>query len=327
MTGWRLFPLLGRVAGTPVGLPPGPPPTVEEALRAGELLLEGAGIAGGRLDAECLLAHALGVVRWRLVLLRERRLTTAEFAAYLRMLQRREQREPVAYLVGGREFWSLPLAVSRDVLVPRPETETLVETALAVWRAADGDSRQRETDNRQPGTGTPLIVELCTGSGAVAIALARELPGARVLATDISWRALGVARANARAHGVAERVGFLRGDVWRPLASLSGAARADLVVANPPYVPSGLLAALMPEVRWEPRRALDGGPDGLRIVREIVAGAPDRLRPGGHLLLEIGEDQGAAVRELLEATGSLEACRLVQDLAGRDRVAVARRRG
>ncbi|HYL81639.1 MAG TPA: HemK/PrmC family methyltransferase, partial [Candidatus Acidoferrum sp.] len=172
------------------------------------------------------------------------------------------------------------------------------------------------------------IVDLCTGSGAVAIALARELPGARLFATDSSWRALRVARANAAAHGVSDRVVVLRGDLWRAFAPAhAGAAPVDVVVANPPYIPSGTIGALMPEVQWEPKVALDGGADGLRVLREIILTTPAHLRAGGSLLLEIGEDQAGAVAQLFEATGHFESPRILQDLAGRDRVVVARRRG
>jgi release factor glutamine methyltransferase len=161
----------------------------------------------------------------------------------------------------------------------------------------------------------------------VAIALAKELPTARLLATDVSWQALRVARANAERHGVAPRIAFLRGDLWRAVNGQAPAGTVDLVVANPPYLSSPELATLMPEVRWEPRLALDGGADGLRVLREIVASSPDRLRPGGALLLEIGADQAEAVGALMAASGRFEAAGLRRDLAGRPRVVVARRRG
>jgi release factor glutamine methyltransferase len=297
--------------GGPGRLPEDTPrPEVDACLAAGALLLERAGVETARLDAECLLAEALGCPRWQLVLEPRRHVAVEAFARYLALLARRERREPVAYLLGRREFWSLPLAVSPDVLIPRPETETLVEAALALLRDGRPD---------------PTVVELCTGSGAVAIALARELPGARLIATDVSARALAVAAENARAHGVAGRVRFLRGDLWRAVNGDLPAGAADLVIANPPYVRRADLAALMPEVQWEPRLALDGGPDGLGCVREIVKGAPARLAPGGHLLLEIGDDQGAAVQALLREQPALDGARVLQDLAGRDRVALARR--
>lgn len=317
--------LLGHLPPLPARLCP----NVEDCLGSGTLLLERAGIETARLDAECLLAHGLGFPRWRLVTERRRRLTPDEFGRYLSLLHRRELREPLAYLVGTREFWSLPLAVSPGVLVPRPETETLVEAALSVFRhecLANGDG---SSDPRPPAPGTrhPILIDLCTGSGAVAIALARELPGAALFATDISRRALRIARSNAEAHGVVDRITFLRGNLWRALNGDGPGGQTDLVVSNPPYIPSGIIPTLMPEIQWEPRRALDGGRDGLEFHRAIIAGAPQHIRPGGFLLLEIGADQAESVARLLEESGGFDETRVLPDLAGRDRVVIARRLG
>lgn len=313
---------LPRVSGTFLGslapLPERLCPNVEDCLGSGTLLLERAGIETARLDVECLLAHVLASTRWQVILEPRRRLGQVEFGRYLALLLRRERREPLAYVLGTREFWSLPLAVSSGVLIPRPETETLVEASLPILRRA---LPQPPAPSPQP----PVILDLCTGTGAVAVALARELPAARIIATDISRRAIRVARANAERHGVADRVTFLRGDLWRALDGHAPADGVDLIVSNPPYIPSGTLATLMPEVQWEPRRALDGGRDGLQFYREIIAAAPQHLRPGGCLLLEIGADQAAAVRGLLATTTAFEVPRVFQDLAGRDRVVVARR--
>jgi release factor glutamine methyltransferase len=289
-------------------------PNVEECLGTGSLLLERAGIETARLDAECLLAHVLASPRWRFAVEPRRRLSPDEFGRYLTLLRQRERREPLAYLLGVREFWSLHLAVSPGVLVPRPETETLVEAVLAA-----GDGRATAAG--------PAILELCTGAGGIAIALARELPHAAILATDISRRALRVARENAGTHDVADRITFLRGDLWRALDGRGSDRLADLIVSNPPYIPSGAIPTLMPEVQWEPRQALDGGEDGLEFHRAIIAGAPRRLRPGGFLLLEIGADQAESVARLVEGSDAFEATRVLQDLAGRDRVLVTRRRG
>lgn len=302
-------------------------PDVESCLASGTLMLEQAGIETARLDAECLLAAVLGRPRWQLVLDPRRRLSVHEFSRVLRLLQRRERREPLAYLLGSREFWSLYFAVSSGVLVPRPETETLVEAAL--WALAQMSPRSEVPSPQSPvpGSESPVIVELCTGSGAVAVALATEMPAAGVVATDVSWRALRVARANAERHRVADRVSFLRGDLWHALNGHAPAGSVDLVVANPPYIPTDELPTLMPEVQWEPRLALDGGVDGLDVIRKIVAGSPAYLRPGGFLLLEIGADQAAAVEALVAGSDGLALVRLWPDLAGRDRVAVVRRRG
>lgn len=292
-------------------------PNVEDCLQSGTLLLEHASIETARLDAECLLAHVLGFPRWRLVTERRRRLTPDEFGRYLTLLERRERREPLAYLVGTREFWSLALLVSPHVLVPRPETETLVEAALDLLRG-DGLSPHPHSPRSR------VVVDLGTGSGAVAIALARELPGATVVATDVSRRVLRIAQSNAEAQGVADRITFLRGNLWRALDGRDLGGEADVVVSNPPYVPSDIIPTLMPEVQWEPRRALDGGPDGLQFHRAIISGAPRRLRPGGFLLLEVGADQAGAVCGLFERAGNFEATRVYRDLAGRQRVVAAR---
>ncbi|MBI2458136.1 MAG: peptide chain release factor N(5)-glutamine methyltransferase [candidate division NC10 bacterium] len=329
---------LPRVSGTFLGslapLPERLCPNVEDCLGSGTLLLERAGIETARLDVECLLAHVLASTRWQVILEPRRRLRQVEFGRYLALLLRRERREPLAYVLGTREFWSLPLAVSSGVLIPRPETETLVEASLAILRRAPPQPLRRSPaptptpwvpGGPAPSPQPPVILDLCTGTGAVAVALARELPAARIIATDISRRAIRVARANAERHGVADRVTFLRGDLWRALDGHAPADGVDLIVSNPPYIPSGTLATLMPEVQWEPRRALDGGRDGLHFHREIIAGAPQHLRPGGCLLLEIGADQAAAVRGLLATTTAFEVPRVFQDLAGRDRVVVARR--
>jgi release factor glutamine methyltransferase len=316
------------------------------------MLLEQAGIETARLDAECLVAAVLGCPRWRLSLERRRRLSIEEFGRVLRLFQRRERREPLAYILGSREFWSLSFSVSAGVLVPRPETETLVEAALWAWEEVRAASRELGAECRVPSAGGrelrvenreaspeprapsaasreigPTIVELCTGSGAVAVALATEIPTARIVATDVSWRALRVARANAERHGVAERIAFRRGNLWHALNGQVSAGLVDLVVANPPYIPTGEIPALMPEVQWEPRLAVDGGADGLEILREILATSPARIRPGGFLLTEIGAEQAAAVEALVAASGELELARCCSDLAGRPRVMVTRRRG
>ena len=335
------IPRLVRTMG--LSLPAGSCPDVESFLASGTLLLEQAGIETARLDAECLLGAVLGRPRWQLRLEPHRRLSVEEFGQTLRLLQRREQREPLAYILGTREFWSLPLSVSSEVLVPRPETETLVEAALTAWGVLSAECRDAGAECRVPSAqlqapsakrqapsdggreAGPTIVELCTGSGAVAVALATELPTARILATDVSWRALRVARANAEQHGVAQRITFLRGDLCCALDGHLPEGSADLVVANPPYIPTSELVTLMPEVQWEPRLALDGGADGLRAARQIVETSPARIRPGGFLLLEIGAEQAEAVQALVAAAGRWEPARVRCDLAGRPRVVVARR--
>jgi release factor glutamine methyltransferase len=248
--------------------------------------LEEAGIETPRPEAEWLLAGLLGVERFALYLEPTRRLTAAEAAHYRELLERRGRREPLQYLLGWEDFHGLRLAVTPDVLVPRPETEGLVEWALEVLA----------------GRPEPVVADLGTGSGAIACAIAAALPRAEVLAVEMAAGALAVASRNVRELGLSERVRLLAGDLFAPLGSLS--ASLDLVVANPPYLPSAVIASLPPEVsRHEPRAALDGGPDGLGVLRRIVAGAPPILKPGGWLLMEIGEEQAGPLASLMAAEG------------------------
>ncbi len=235
-----------------------------------------------------------------------------EFAErYERVVARRERREPIAYITGEREFWSRAFQVSPAVLVPRPETELIVETALAILngptRAAAGDRG-------------PLVADIGTGSGCLAVTLACECPSVRVVATDQSQAALDVARGNAHRHGVSSRVTFERADLLDPTHG-----PFDLIVSNPPYVPDGQREALPPDVReFEPALALFAGPDGLAIVRRLVAMAPARLVPGGSLVFEIGERQADPVGELISATPGLRMIGLQPDLQGIPRTVVVR---
>ena len=242
------------------------------------------GIEGGRLDAELLLSDTLQLDRVGLYLNYDRPLSAMELETFRAMVARRAKREPLQYIRGQAEFWSLPFTVNPAVLIPRPDTEVLVEEAL------------------QRLSGPGRILDVGTGSGAIAIAIAHERPEARVEAVDLSPSALAVARGNAEANGVAERVTLSQGD----LRQLQGAGY-DLVVSNPPYIPSADLAALMPEVReFEPLLALDGGADGLSAYRLLAAQARALLKPGGWLLLEVGIGQAEAVTELLRAAGLVE---------------------
>jgi len=263
-------------------------------------------IGSPRLDAELLLAHLLRVDRVRLYMDFDKPLCAGELGRYRQLVQRRLAREPVAYIVGEREFWSLPLFVDRAAIVPRPETELLVELALELSRAI---------------AAVPLtVVDVGTGCGAIAVALKRELPDARVIGTDIGEAALELARRNATRHGVA--IDLYAGDL---LEALPDHTQPNLVVGNLPYVASAELETLEPELRaWEPRVGLDGGVDGLVLVRRLVEQAALRLAAGGALALEIGWRHGPAVRSLLEAHGFL-AVEVRRDLAGLDRVVSGRR--
>ena len=257
-----------------------------------------------RLTAELLLAHVLKATRVKLYTDLDRPLTKEELAAYKALIQRRIKGEPTQYLVGTKEFYGRPFAVDARVLIPRSETELLVE---AVLRELPADQPRR-------------ILDLCTGSGCIAVTIAAERLQASVWATDLSAEALAVARANASTHGVDGRVTFFEGNLF---AAVSAGARFDVIVSNPPYVRHGELTGLQREVQFEPRTALDGGPDGLDLIRRIAADTLTYLKPGGLLALEIGDDQGAAVQDVLMRAIGHEV-RVQADLARLDRLAFAR---
>jgi release factor glutamine methyltransferase len=265
-------------------------------------LADAAARLGDRAEADILLAHALGRSRSWLIAHADDAVDAAGAAAFAALVQRRAAGEPVAYLTGHRGFWTLELEVTPATLIPRPETELLVELALA----------------RLPHDGAPRVVDLGTGSGAIALAIARECPHARVLATDASAAALAVAQRNAQANRLGN-VDFVRSD-W--FAALAG-ERFDLIVSNPPYIAAGDPHLKQGDLRFEPASALASGSDGLDDIRRIVDGAPQHLAAGGWLLFEHGWDQGVAVRGLLEAAGYGEVF-TAQDLEGRDRVSGGR---
>jgi release factor glutamine methyltransferase len=259
-----------------------------------------------RLDAEVLLAHVLRSDRVGLYVRFEQPLERAELDAFRELVRRRVAGEPVAYITGTREFWSLPLKVDRRVLIPRPETELLVDVLLEL------------TADAPPG----IAVDVGTGSGAVALAFKKERPAWTVLATDVDPAALEVAGANAEALGLA--VELHAGDLLVPVR---GRAPFAVIASNPPYLAADEIATLQREVRdHEPRRALTPGPEGLETIRALVAAAVPLLSPDGILALEIGYRQGPAVRALLESTGAFAAPALRRDHAGLDRVVSARRR-
>lgn len=253
---------------------------------------------GARLDAEVLLAHATGRSRAQLYAWPAEAVSAAAARRFRELVRRRAAGEPVAHLTGRREFWSLALRVSTHTLIPRPETERLVEAALAL----PGPAPARR------------VADLGTGCGAIALALARERPGWHLIATDLSAAALAVAADNARRLGACN-VEFRRGDWCRPLRG----ERLDLIVCNPPYVRDGDAALARGDVRFEPRLALLGGRDGLDALRRVAGAAPRVLAPGGWLLLEHGPAQGGAVRALLRRLGYGQVATL-RDLAGRERV-------
>jgi release factor glutamine methyltransferase len=269
--------------------------------------LRAAGIYSARLDAEVLMCHALRVEKSQLYVSLDEPLELNARRKFSDFLIRRLQREPIAYITGCQEFWSLDFLVTSNVLIPRPETERLVEISLECAGAFDGDLPLR-------------ILDIGTGSGALAVTLAKELPRAQVLATDVSPAALEIARHNAARHQVADRIQFLVSNLFE----LVREHEFHLIVANPPYVRRGELPALAPEVgQWEPRTALDGGLDGLDYYRRIVGQGLRHLLPGGALIMEIGAAMGGEITELLGAAGNYTPPLVYQDYALKDRVIVA----
>ena len=277
--------------------------------------LRRAGIEEEAFEADLLLRWLLGCDRAGLVLAAEQPLAETRRQRLLAALARRERREPLAYIMGEWEFWSLPFAVNPAVLIPRPETELLVEQALAFVRLTEtAAGRQRSW----------RILDLGTGSGILAVVLARELPAAQVMALDRSPAALALASANARRHGVAARISFVGSD-W--LSALAVRPAFDLVVANPPYVVRRDLQTLQPEVRnYEPRGALDGGEQGLDDIATIARQLPAVLASGALLLMEIGWDQKEAVAGLFAHDPAYRQVEILNDLAGLPRVLRCRRR-
>jgi len=290
-----------------------------DILKLAEDYLADGGVTRPRLEAEHLLAHVLGRSRLDLYLEFDRPLDEPELGRLRELLRRRRQRVPCQYLIGETEFYGLPLAVDERVLIPRPETEHLVEAALARLKGIETP-------------GTPVVYDVGTGSGCIAIAIAHEEARCRVIASDASAAALEVARANAERNGVAKRIVFVEGALLEPFAQsaaeTAGAetAGADVIVSNPPYVSRGEWDELPGEIRLhEPREALDGGPDGLAVIRELVAAAPAHLKPGGWLLVEVGYAQADDVKALMAHTGALDEITTVCDYGGIERVVIGQR--
>jgi release factor glutamine methyltransferase len=258
------------------------------------------------LEAELLLRFFLGLDRVGLFL-DDRELRRSDLDGFEILLRRRLAREPLSYIIGEQEFWSRPFAVSPDVLIPRPETELLIEKILSL------------IENPENFSGN--ILELGAGSGVIAIVLALELPGAAVVAVDLSAKALAVAADNVARHGVGDRVVLVKGDWYEPLES---GMKFDFIVSNPPYVAEPLRAHLQPELGFEPELALFAGADGLAAYQKIIPATPQYLQPGGHVLFEIGADQEEAIRHLLSAVPGLVLLEIVRDYAGLPRIALAK---
>jgi len=284
--------------------PPGPSAkTAQEFLKKAVEKLQEVGAPNPLLDVEIMLSKASGLSRAQILAHPEKGVSTKAVERFSEWVIRRSTREPLAYILGEKEFYGLCFEVSPAVLIPRPETEILVETALSILK-------QKEN---------PMVADIGLGSGAVAISIARNLGDCVIYGTEVSAEALEVACRNAERIGVRNRVSFLQGDLFEPLEGRS----FDLIVSNPPYIPSDEIDRLEPEIsKHEPRRALDGGTDGLDYFRRIATSAPEHVSPGGALALEVGMGQAESVRTLLSAAG-FNNPRSIKDYAGIERVVVA----
>ena len=293
--------------------------------------LKGHGSESPRLDAEVLLAEVLGCERIQLYATFEDVPGEQQRGAFRELVRRRAEGTPVAYLVGRREFYSLSFRVTPDVLIPRPETELLVVAVLDLAKGKEGaggrgqgseSASQQSTINHQHSAIS--LADVGTGSGVIAVCLAKHLPVARVTAIDISPAALAVARENAKQHGVADRIEFVESDLF---AAVAADRRFDFVVSNPPYVSAVEMEKLAPDVRkFEPKAALLAGAKGTEVIERLIPQAAERLRPGGHLLMEVSPMIHDAVRALISSDGRFELVPTIKDIARLPRVVQARRR-
>jgi len=292
--------------------------TIGDGLAWAEASLKEAELEEPVVEAEYLIAALLDYTKGELYLNRTREMSGAESGAFRRAVARRSSGEPSQYVVGEQEFRGLSFKVNSDVLIPRPETELVVEEVISTLREWQGRGTGGES------VAPPIVIDLCTGSGCIVVTVAHEVGYVRCLATDISAPALAVAKDNAVRHGVEERVTFVEGDLFAPMAQSGMAERADIIVSNPPYIPKGEVATLQPEVRrFEPITALDGGQDGLDFVRQIVAGAPLYLASDGTLILEIGYGQAGEVKAIFDNSDSSWVVEIRRDYAGIERIVKA----
>ncbi len=276
--------------------------SIRQVIQKAQELLDSSGIADPLLEAEVMVMHLLQMPRQDLFAHHELEVARQQQHALDSMLHRRLTREPLAYIIGHREFYGLDLPVNADVLIPRPETETLVELALSTASMMEEPHKL-------------VIADVGTGCGAISISLARRLPAARIYALDVSDQALEVACSNAKAYNVSDRVIFREGNLLEPLPE-----QVDMIVANLPYIPSGRIPTLQAEVRREPRVALDGGPDGLDCIRSLLTQAPGKLKDHGAILLELDPEQVPVVEEMAREHFPGANTSVTKDLAGLDRV-------
>jgi len=282
--------------------------TIAEALKEAGERLRDASVPNDLLDAQTLLAEALGKDRTYLIINFNQQLSEGVLSAFRTMVDRRAAGEPLQYITGRQEFFGLDFEVTPDVLIPRPETELIVEEAIRIVQ--------------QDVVARPVIVDIGAGSGAIAVALARELSAARVIASDVSEAALRVARRNAARHGLEDRVDFIASDL---LDAFAEEEFADFILSNPPYVSEKEMPSLQREVRdWEPRAALTDSNDGLSLYRRLLKDAPSRLRPGGHLICEMGYTQSEVISNMIDRR-VWGAPKLLDDLQGIPRTIVLRK--
>ena len=295
--------------------------TIRDILNWAAEYLKSLNIPSDRLDSEVLLSFVLNKDRTYLYANSEKPILPEEHKKFKELIERRGRREPLSYITGEKEFWSLKFKVSRDTLIPRPETEILVQTVLDIirsqWSVVSGQLN---------------ILDIGTGSGNIAVSIAKESPESHVFTVDKSDSALSVAKENAEIHGVAERITFLKGDLYdlrleNSKFQIPNSKLYDIIVSNPPYIPTGDIEGLMPEVRdWEPRWALDGGKDGLEIIQKIIKDAPLFLKSKGFLAMEIGFGQSEEVSRIISETDKFDNIKTIKDLSGIERVVTAWKR-
>ncbi len=283
---------------------------LEDVLRDARRFLQNQRVPEASASAEFLVSHLVGFKRLELYVRGDQAVPAPLMAKLDKLLKRRAEREPLSYLLGTQEFFGMTLKVTPDVLIPRPETELLVRRAIYWIRLMEARS----------------AIDMGTGSGCIAIPLARSFPHLKVFAADLSLKALRVAKINSRDNKVLGQVRFVQSDLFKPApaSGLRAFPQVDMIVSNPPYVAREHFDALEPEIRREPRMALDGGPRGLAVIGDLVRRAPAHLKPGGMLLIEIGDDQGPEVKGLLQAAGFTDVV-IEKDLAHLDRIAIGRK--
>jgi release factor glutamine methyltransferase len=285
--------------------------TIQKLLDWTTEYLTNKGVDAPRLSAELLLCHTLGLTRIELYTQFDRQVAKRQLDQLHNLVKRAGLHEPVAYLTGRTEFYSLQLDITDDCLIPRPETELLVQRAIEFLRTL---------------AGVQFVCDLCTGSGCIAVAIAKNHPDSHVIATDISAGALAVAAENIEKYKLKERIRLIQGDLFEPLVRQLDVDQFDLIVCNPPYVSAAEYEILDNNVKdYEPKSALYAGTDGLDIYRRIIEKADQFLKPGAALMLEIGYAQGPAVRELLEQTGTFVKIKIEKDLHDNDRIVTARK--